>query len=165
MYCGMTRVPETYEVGNGDLLTYSDNSAFWAFSFVSNFSYLRYNVMMEDVKKVQSELENKFGVEVPAIDAAAEAMYEVNPEMAREFITDYSVKMGNYTVKRYKELGQFLLVKYIDGNIKQEENGVFLRSEDGYPLNPDQPGYSEEWKESVAKDTGKKLRMPKQDVH
>ena len=51
MYCGMTRVPDSYAVGNGDLLTYSDNAAFWAFSFVSNFSYLRYNVMIEDVKK------------------------------------------------------------------------------------------------------------------
>ena len=165
MYCGMTRVPETYAVGNGDLLTYSDNSAFWTFAFVSNFSYLRYNVMMEDVIKVQTELEKKYIDEVTAIDAAAAAMYEVNADMAREFITDYSVRTGNYTVERYKELGEFLLVKYIDGNIKKEENGVFLRSEDGYPLSPDQPGYSEQWKEMVVKDTGKKLRMPKQDAH
>ena len=165
MYCGMTRVPETYAVGNGDLLTYSDNSAFWAFNFVSNFSYMRYNVMIEDVKKVQSELEKRYHEEVLAIDAAAEAMYEVNPDMAREFITDYSVKKGNYTVERYKELGQYLLVKYIDGNIKKEENGEFMRSADGYPVGPDQPGYSEQWKEMVVKDTGKKLRMPKQEAH
>ncbi|MCK5137038.1 MAG: C69 family dipeptidase [Bacteroidales bacterium] len=165
MYCGMTRVPDSYAVGNGDLLTYSETSAFWTFSFVSNFSYLRYNVMMEDVHKVQSELEQKFLAEVPAIDAAAAVLFETNPEMAREFITNYSVSMGDYTVKRYKELGQFLLVKYIDGNIKKEENGEFLRSPDGYPLGPDQPGYSERWKEMVAKDTGKKLRMPKQDAH
>jgi len=165
MYCGMTRVPETYAVGNGDLLTYSDNSAFWTFSFVSNFSYLRYNVMIEDVKKVQSELEHGYLEEVPEIDAAAEAIYKVNPDMAREFITDYSVRTGNNTVDRYKELGHFLLVKYIDGNIKKEENGVFLRTRDGYPENPDQPGYPESWKEIVVKDTGKKLRMPNEDSH
>ncbi len=165
MYCGMTRVPDSYAVGNGDLLTYSETAAFWAFNFVSNFSYLRYNVMIEDVHKVQSELEQKFLAEIPAIDAAAAALYEVNPEMAREFITNYSVSMGDYTVKRYQELGQFLLVKYMDGNIKKEENGEFLRSPAGYPLGPDQPGYSDRWKENVAKDTGKKLRMPKQDAH
>ncbi len=165
MYCGMTKVPESYAVGNGDLLTYSETSAFWTFSFVSNFSYLRYNVMMEDVRKVQTELENKFITEVPTIDAAATALYEVNPDLAREFITNYSVNMGDYTVQRYKELGQFLLVKYIDGNIKKEENGVFLRSPDGYPLSPDQPGYSEQWKEIVVKDTGKKLRAPEEDAH
>jgi dipeptidase len=165
MYCGMTRIPEAYAVGNGDLLTYSETSAFWTFSFVSNFSYLRYNVMMEDVSKVQSELENKYATEVPAIDAAAQVLYESDPEMAREFITNYSVSTGTYTVKRYKELGQFLLVKYIDGNIKKEENGVFLRSPDGYPLSPDQPGYPESWKEIVVKDTGKKLRVPDQEGH
>jgi dipeptidase len=165
MYCGMTRVPDAYAVGNGDLLTYSETSAFWAFSFVSNFSYLRYNVMMEDVRKVQSELENKFAIEVPAIDAAAGVLYETDPDMAREFITNYSVSTGTYTVKRYKELGQFLLVKYIDGNIKLEENGKFLRSPEGYPLSPDQPGYPDSWKAIVVKDTGKKLRAPDQEGH
>jgi dipeptidase len=165
MYCGMTRVPESYAVGNGDLLTYSETAAFWAFSFVSNFSYLRYNVMMEDVRKVQSELEEKFITEIAAIDAAALVLNETNPDMAREFITNYSVNMGDYTVQRYKELGQFLLVKYIDGNIKKEENGVFLRSETGYPLSPDQPGYSEQWKDAVVRDAGKNLRMPAGDSH
>ena len=165
MYCGMTRVPESYAVGNGDLLTYSATSAFWTFSFVSNFSYLRYNVMMEDVRMVQSELENKFITEVPAIDAAAAVLYKTDPGMAREFITDYSVDAAEATVKRYRELGEFLLVKYIDGNIKKEENGVFLRTPEGYPMSPDHPGYPEEWKEMVVKDTGKKLRMPEGGSH
>jgi len=165
MYCGMTRIPESYAVGNGDLLTYSETAAFWAFSFVSNFSYLRYNVMMEDVRKVQSELEEKFITEVAAIDAAATVLNETNPELAREFITNYSVNMGDYTVQRYKELGQYLLVKYIDGNIKKEENGEFLRSKDGYPLSPNQPGYSEQWKGIVVKDAGKNLKAPEEESH
>jgi len=165
MYCGMTRVPESYAVGNGDLLTYSETAAFWAFSFVSNFSYLRYNVMMEDVRKVQTELEEKYITEIAAIDAAATVLNETNPELAREFITNYSVNMGDYTVQRYKELGQFLLVKYIDGNIKKEENGQFLRSKEGYPLSPNQPGYSEQWKDIVVKDAGKNLKAPKADAH
>lgn len=165
MYCGMTRVPESYAVGNGDLLTYSETAAFWAFSFVSNFSYLRYNIMMEDVRKVQTELEEKYITEIAAIDAAATVLNETNPELAREFITNYSVNMGDYTVQRYKELGQYLLVKYIDGNIKKEENGEFLRSEDNYPLSPNQPGYSEQWKGIVVKDAGKNLKAPKEDAH
>ena len=165
MYCGMTRVPESYAVGNGDLLTYSETSAFWAFNFVSNFTYLRYNVMIKDVQKVQTELESKFITEVAAIDAAAEVLNETDPDLAREFITNYSVNMGDYTVRRYKELGQFLLVKYIDGNIKLEENGQFLRTPEGYPMNPDQPGYPEQWKEMVVKDAGKKLRAPDMEGH
>jgi hypothetical protein len=34
--------------------------------------------------------------------------------------------MGNYTVQRWEELFRFLMVKYLDGNLKKEENGVFL---------------------------------------
>jgi len=165
MYCGMTRVPESYAVGNGDLLTYSETSAFWAFSFVSNFSYQRYNLMMVDVRKVQSELEETYITEVSAIDAAATVLNETNPELAREFITNYSVNMGNYTVKRYKELGHYLLVKYIDGNIKKEKDGQFLRNAYGYPAGPDQPGYPDKWKAIVVKDDGKNLRMPKSASH
>ena len=112
-----------------------------------------------------SELEEKYTTEVPAIDAAAQVLFKTSPEMAREFITNYSVNMGDYTVQRYKELGQFLLVKYIDRNIKKEENGEFLRSPEGYPLFPDQPGYSEQWYDMVVKDAGKKLRMPKSEAH
>jgi dipeptidase len=166
MYCGMTRVPESYAVGNGDLLTYSETSAFWTFSFVSNFSYLRYNVMMEDVRKVQSELEERYVSEVPEIDAAALALNEVNPLMAREFITEYSVNTGNQTVKCYKELGHYLLVKYIDGNIKIEKDGEFYRTPYGLPpQTPLQPGYPDKWKEAVVKDAGKKLRMPEGSAH
>ena len=121
--------------------------------------------MIEDVRKVQSELEEKYITEVPAIDAAATVLNETNPELAREFITNYSVNMGNYTVQRYKDLGHYLLVKYIDGNIKKEKDGQFLRNAYGYPAGPDQPGYPEKWKSIVVKDDGKNLRMPKGAVH
>jgi dipeptidase len=51
MYCGMTFVPETFAVGNGDRLTYSGTSAFWTFNLVANLAYIRYDSMIEDVQK------------------------------------------------------------------------------------------------------------------
>jgi len=160
MYCGMTMVPETYAVGNGDLLTYSDNAAFWAFNFVSNFTYLRYNIMIEDVKKKQAELEKGFINQVKEIDEKAIAMYQDDPEKARALVTNFSVNAGNHTVAEWKTLGQYLLVKYMDGNVKHEKNGQFERTEYGYPVGPAFPGYSEEWKREVVRDTGEKLRVP-----
>ncbi|MFW5819990.1 MAG: dipeptidase [Bacteroidota bacterium] len=160
MYCGMTRVPESYAVGNGDLLTYSPTSAFWTFSLVSNFAYLMYNYMMEDVREVQSRLETQFAKEVKAIDKATVELMKTDEEAAIEFITDYSVSAGNQTVKEWKQLGEFLLVKYIDGNIKKETDGVFERNPYGYPASPDQPGYPDSWKQKVIEDTGDKLLLP-----
>ncbi|HPK05377.1 MAG TPA: C69 family dipeptidase, partial [Bacteroidales bacterium] len=127
MYSSMTRVPETYAEGNGDMLTYSPNSAFWAFNRVSNFAYLRYDLISKDVKKVQQEFESRFLRYTPAIDKAVTELYKSDPAVAREFLTDYSVNIGNQVVNRWLELADFLLVKYMDGNLKPEENGKFLR--------------------------------------
>ncbi len=159
MYCGMTEVPNSLKVGNGDLLTYSPTSAFWVFNTVSNRAYGRYKYMIADIKKVQSKLENKFEELVPAIDKAAAALYENNPALAREFITDFSVEQAEITVNRWRELGNFLLVKYLDGNIHPEENGVFKRNAHGYPAHPEFPGYSKKFYKSIADDTGDKLKM------
>ena len=161
MYCGIERVPEHFEVGNGDMITYSETSAFWAFNFVSNFCYLRYDLMTPDVLKVQSELETKYIRNTEAVDMAAVELYNKNPELAREFLTDYSISVGDRTFKRWKELGHYLLVKYMDGNVKKEKDGKFIYN--GYgrniPPNPDQPGYPDWWYEKIADDKGDNLKV------
>ncbi|KPL22083.1 MAG: peptidase C69 [Bacteroides sp. SM1_62] len=161
MYCGIDRVPEPFEVGNGDMITYSETSAFWAFNFVANFCYLRYDLMTEDVKKVQAELESKYINNSEAIDKAALALYNKDPEQARKFLTDYSVGVGEQTFKRWKELGQYLLVKYIDGNVKKERDGKFIYNGFGgnIPPDPDQPGYPAWWYEKIAEDKGDQLKV------
>jgi dipeptidase len=153
MYCGMTRVPETYAEGNGDMLTYSDNAAFWVFNQVANFAYLRYDMMSKDIIKVQQELENRFIKLTPSIDKVALALYDTDPGLARDFITDYSVSIGNEVVERWKELGNFLLVKYMDGNVKQEKDGEFIRNPHGYPAPPEHPGYPEWWLRKLIDET------------
>ena len=165
MYCGIERVPESYAVGNGDLLTYSETSAFWAFNFVSNFAYLRYDVMSQDIRKKQEALEQGFIKKVQSIDEKARALFEKDPQEARDFLTNFSVSSGNHTVAVWKDLGHYLLVKYMDGNIKKEKNGQFERSKTGYPVGPDQPGYSEEWMREVVRDTGDKLLVPAGEAH
>ena len=59
---------------------------------------------------------------------------------------------------RWKELDNYLLVKYMDSNIKQEENGVFKRNGYGYPAKPKQPGYPDSWKKAVIDATGERFR-------
>jgi dipeptidase len=159
MYCGMSKVPETFAEGNGDMLNYSETSAFWAFNFVANFCYLRYNIMIEDVKKVQSELESKFISETAEIDKAAVALLKSDNKKSIDYITNYSVNAGNNTVKRWKELGHYLLIKYIDGNIKKEKDGKFLTNGYTQPAAPLQPGYPESFLKKIAGDTGDKLKV------
>ena len=156
-YCGIRQVPATFAEGNGDMLSYSDHAAFWIFNRVAHFAYLFYDRVMPDVHALQSELENKFAAFIPAVDAAALNLYETDPGLARDFITDYSVNTANNTVMRWKELSEFLLVKFLDGNVKQEKDGELLRNPWGYPMPPRFPGYPESWKKRVVEDTGEKL--------
>ncbi|QGY47922.1 dipeptidase [Maribellus comscasis] len=160
MYCGITEIPECFAVGNGDMLTYSETSAFWAFNWVSNFAYLRYSDMITDVQKVQNQLENKFVSFVPAIDKAATDLFHSEGEtQARKFITEYSVNEANNMTQRWKELGQYLLVKYMDGNIKREKDGKFERTETGLPPGPLHPGYPEWWYKAIVNSTGEHFKV------
>lgn len=159
MYCGITSIPNPFAEGNGDMLTYSPTSAFWVFNRVSNFAYMRYNVIMPDVVKVQQELENKYVANTPAIDAAALNLYKTDPRLARNFITDYSVNAGNNTFNVWNDLSNYLLVKHIDGNIKKEKDGKFMTNGYTQPAAPSQPGYSESWKKMVVDDTKDRLKV------
>jgi dipeptidase len=158
MYAGIRQAPESFAEGNGSILEYSDDAAFWVFNKVANFAYLRYSLMLPDIRKVQSELESRFMDFVPAIDLAATELYNKDPELARDFLTDFSVKMGNYTTQRWEELFRFLMVKFMDGNIKKEENGQFLTNKWGkYPI-VIHPEYPEWWLRLIVETTGDKFR-------
>ncbi|WP_372648440.1 dipeptidase [Draconibacterium sp.] len=165
MYCGITEIPECFAVGNGDLLTYSETSAFWTFSQVANYAYLRYSDMIKDVKIVQRQLEDKFVTYVPSIDKAAENLYNtVNEEQARQFITEFSRNEAENMTKDWKKLYHYLVVKYTDGNIKRESDGEFVRTETGMPASPIFAGYPEWWYEAIIKATGDHFKV-KENSH
>ena len=160
MYCGITEIPECFEVGNGDLLTYSETSAFWTFSQVANYAYLRYSDMIVDIKLVQRELEDKFVAFVPVVDKAAETMFNtVNEQQARKFITEFSVNEAENMTRRWKELYHYLIVKYTDGNIKRESNGEFERTETGMPASPIFAGYPDWWYKAIINATGDHFKV------
>jgi dipeptidase len=151
MYCSITDIPETYAEGNGAMMEWSDNAAFWIFNQVAHLAYMRYDSTIVDIQKVQHELENKFFTYTPAIDKAAQELFATDKELAIQFLTEYSVKQGNYTFNRWKELYRFLFMKYLDGNIK-------------YPDPPNRnpnvtwPGYGEEWYRRIVNETGDHFR-------
>ncbi len=157
MYSSITEVPETFAEGNGEMMEWSDNSAFWIFNQVSNFAYTRYNVIHADIEKVQSEFENEFIDLTPAIDEGALALYKKDPAMAVKYLTNYSVSQGNRVTYTWEKLYKFLFMKYMDGNIKTER-----AVPTGWKImTPDvkQPGYGEAWYKRIVKETGDQFRV------
>ena len=160
IYCGVAEVPECFRAGNGSMLNFSWKSAYWVFNWVSNMAYSKYSYMSKDIIKAQSEIEKKFEDNLEVIEEAAKSLYTKSPKYAADFLTDYSNNQARNTLDRWMELGQFLLVKYTDGNIKKERNGRFIDNGWGVPEQISQPGYSEWWYRQVVNSTGDRYRLP-----
>ncbi|MBE0676087.1 MAG: C69 family dipeptidase [Bacteroidales bacterium] len=159
MYCGMTSVPSSFAVGNGDMMTFSETSAFWVFNQLTDFAYSRTRLVKDEIQAKQDELENGYIEAIAETDRMALQLYEKKPKKAISYITEYSVNAGNSTVAQWKDFYRFLFTKYVDGNVK-----TAVPVPDGYNrVNPKvvQPGYGEEWNRRVARDAGDKLKMKK----
>jgi dipeptidase len=152
VYCGITRVPESFAVGNGKMMDFTNKSAFWVFNQVSNFAYTRYNAIHPEIAAKQKALELKYLSFTNIIDMAAEGMMKKDKAAAIEFLTDFSCNQGNNLVTEWRDFYGYLFAKYMDGNIKEK---------DGNKLNPKltQPGYSKEFYKTIVKTTGNKLKV------
>ena len=162
MYCGITSVPHSFAVGNGDMMTYSDNAAFWVFNEVTNFIYTRASEMIPDMQAKQKELEDKYISETANIDAKAAELFKSTAKgsaaKGTDLITRYSVNAGDNTTREWRELYKHLFTKYMDGNIKTKR-----AVPEGYKYiapNMKQPGYPQEWLMRIVLDNGKTLKMP-----
>lgn len=158
IYCGVKHVPECFRVGNGDMCTFSWTSAFWVNNWVANQTYVRFSQIYPDVQKVQQEIEDSYETSTKALEKEATALCRQNPEAAADLLTAFSDSVSELATARYKKLGEYLLVKYMDGRIKQEENGKFKRTAEGYPESPLSPGYSESYYRRIVESEGDRLR-------
>ena len=171
IYCSATEVPACFDERNGSMLDYSPASAFWLFNRVTNFAYMRYDMISADIRRVADAWENDaLNVSVPLADRAAAQL----PQRRRaRFLTDYSVRTAQTLFDRWSKLDRYLFVKYMDGNVKSEHAGVldyldgpgtsahFVDNGNGRDI-PDKiqfPGYNEKWRRAVAADNGETLKV------
>ena len=160
IYSASQRVPHCLEVGNGSMLEYSETSLFWIFNRVAQFAYLRYNEIGAEVREVVDAWENSMIAKTALADRVAVELYKESPEAAREYLTDFSVQTAQALLEKWVGLDKYLMVKYIDGNTKrQHPDGSFAdnKNDPNIPAPPIQAGYTQKWKEAVAKDHGKIL--------
>lgn len=162
IYVNTKSVPECLRVGNGDMLHYSATSQFWMCNRVANACYKMYNKMAPVVRTAIDDFENyQMDVAVPQMDAALSDLVSAGRVgKALKKMTDYSVNTAMTQFEKWTRLEELLLVKFIDGNVKaQNEDGSFVHSEysEGIPEGIAQPGYTDKWKEAVARDNGNTL--------
>lgn len=162
VYSSTLLVPKCFEVGNGNMTTYSSTSAFWLFNRISNFAYLLYDRVAPVARAQADKFEIESMAQIANVDKAAMEAYKVSPLKAREVVTKYTVDRAAEMFSKWNSLEEYLLVKFMDGNIKKEgPDGKFLDNGNGknIPPSPLQPGYSESWKREVVKSAGEKLKV------
>ena len=134
LYMGMTTPPKSLITGN--IFEFDWNSAFWVFNLVANYAYGLYNHIIEDIKVVQKEVENRAFTMTKAVDIAAKALYDTDKDLMREYLTDFSVNNAEYTVERWRQLGHYIFAKY---------NDRYIRTSNEYRPWPEGAGYNEDF--------------------
>ncbi len=146
LYCSIDRVPGSFATGN--LREFDLDSAWWAFNFVANFANVRYERMIEDIRAAQQDLESYLLALQPAVERTALHLYQQDKKLMQRYLTDYCVMHGEMVVERWRELGKYLVSKYNDGYVK-DENG-----------RPQEVGYTEAWLTRVLQDRESNLKVP-----
>ena len=161
MYCGISNIPESYAVGNGSMISWSETSAFWTFNQMNNWAYTRYNRIHPEIENYQLEIENQFRSQVTEVDKKAVVLYAQNPTSATAVITDFSVSTGNKLVGDWKAFYHYLFMKYMDGNLKVSQGHQLLDNGNGknIPQKPQHPGYGKEWERVMIQGTGDRLKV------
>ena len=123
-------------------------------SRIAQFAYLRYDKIGAEVRNIIDEYENDM---MEKADAACREAAVLSYADASDRLTEFSLSNAALLFDRWIELDKYLLVKYIDGNIKrQNDDGSFMTN--GYsnriPAYPIWEEYSDKWKENVARDHG-----------
>jgi dipeptidase len=147
--CGVQEAPRAFAEGTGNFNEFSWDSAFWTFNFVSNYTYTRWSDMIVDVQKVQREFEGRFLAEQAEVDDKALSLYRQSPDLAKDYLTQYATRNTAQLVTRWKQLGEFLIWKYLDGN---------MRNGKGEVTHPKAP---EDWLRGIVKDHGEVIKMKK----
>ncbi len=146
LYCGIDTVPRSFTIGRRD--NFSWESAWWVFNFVANWANLKYSYMMPEIQAVQRDIEETFLDLQPLIEKSCVDLATSNPKLLTRYLTHYSVSQAEQVVSRWKELGEYLITKYNDGYIKEENE------------RPQEKGYPEGWLREVIKSRPDQFRLP-----
>jgi dipeptidase len=150
LYCGIDAIPESY--ARGRLSQFTWDSAWWTFNFVSNYAALKYSHMIGDIQTVQNQLEGQFLALQPAVEKTAAELAKKEPDLMQAFLTDYSVQHAEDVVRKWRDLGEYLLTTYNDGYVKDADGKV---TEQGYP---------ESWLRTVLKERPEQFLLPSEET-
>ena len=158
VYCNTDVVPDPYSQENGDCVTFSFDSAFWIYNWVADMIRPRYDIMVDDMRTVQTALEDTFADAQAGIESEALRLYNEDKQKAKDFLTNYTSMTAQTAVDSWKKLAEFLIVRYNDGAVKPVENGKIVRPKQGNCARVIRTGYPEDFLKVLVKETADRYK-------
>ncbi|MBO4768320.1 MAG: C69 family dipeptidase [Bacteroidales bacterium] len=162
IYVSINAVPKCFAEGNGSMLEYSPTSAFWLMNRVAHYEYLFYDRVAPEIRAKIDEYESENVNLLAAQDAKMARLLEAgNLRSAKTAMTEFCANRTEEMMKRWENLSNYLLVKYMDGNIKrQNDDGSFKDNGSGknIPASPIHPKFRERWLRGIVNDHGEVIK-------
>lgn len=162
VYCANSKVPHCYNDEEANDVTFSMESAFWVCNWVANMTYPRYTQLFPSLKSVRDQLERKYMSQAEYIEKRATDMYKSNSAEAINYLSTYSELCADEMMSAWKKLAEYQIVKYNDMVVKREKDGKFELTPDGIAVSPIRPGFDEQYKSTIVRETGEKYLLPKE---
>ena len=160
VYCCATAIPDCYAECYADPVEFSWKSSFWVFNWVSNMIYPKYSMVIDDMRAVQGELENRIYEQSLELEAEAMLAIKESPKYAVKMLTEFTCNSAEQALAEWKKFGEKVIVKYNDFVVKKEVNGRVQRSNTGLVGEITRPGYPKEFWKKVAEETGDRYLIP-----
>ena len=160
IYCGNTVQPRCYNTPGADAVTFSMDNAYWVENWVGNMVYPRYSLLYPSLKAVRDSLETSYFANQTAIENHAMALLKADRGAALKFLNNYSNEVAEQMLARWKELATYLIVKFNDGIVREEENGRYKMSKTGFHPVTTRPGYPAKIAKKLVESTGDKFAIP-----
>jgi len=121
-YAGITRLPEAYT--SGVRTEFDWDTAFWVFELVGSWAQLNYMNMIKEIREEQQRIESAQLDRQTAVDEEAWTLYQKDPHLAREYLTDYCIDNANKAIAGWKKLAVSLISRYSYGSASALEKYI-----------------------------------------
>jgi dipeptidase len=109
-YIGISQMPDAYLVDGRR--EFSRDCAWWAYRRASKLSYFRYQEMAPVLREAWEPIEEELFAKQAEVEAEALELYNQDPALAEEYLTNYSVGLANRIMEQWWELGDRLWVRF-----------------------------------------------------
>lgn len=110
VYAGTAEIPESWK--NYDPDKFSLDSARWSITLADELVNRRFQVAIQDLKRVREPLERDFFEDQEKVETKALELYERSPERSREYLSSYVTDCMKKVERSYWQLCFSLIPKY-----------------------------------------------------